>query len=208
MRRLQKGPSPALVVAVIALFVGLGGGAAFASGLISGKRIANHSIAEKKLTPAAVQALRGQQGPTGPKGATGSRGPAGAKGDTGATGPQGPGAISIDLGGVKNDGEHLVRTIDGIDVEYFCGVNIGLSLNAHSSGDTVYASGDKDSDGGTLASVQTSGANIQVLGNGTVDLDVIAWSGMVGRLVRFDLGGFHGAGACNIWGLITPGTVS
>lgn len=84
---------PATIIASLALFVALGEGAALASGLISGKTIINHSIPEKKLTAAAIKALRGQRGPTGPQGQqgqTGPTGPQGSKGGTGATGPIGP----------------------------------------------------------------------------------------------------------------------
>ena len=81
---------PATIVATLALFVALGGGAALASRLISGRTIANHSIPENKLTAAAIKALRGQQGPAGPPGQTGATGPQGSKGGTGATGPVGP----------------------------------------------------------------------------------------------------------------------
>jgi hypothetical protein len=59
-------PSPAFVISLIALILALGGGAAaYASGLISGSQIKNRSIAESKLTKAAVKSLRGQPGPTG-----------------------------------------------------------------------------------------------------------------------------------------------
>ena len=44
---------PATVIAALALFVALGSGA-WASGLISGSHIKNHSIAAKKLTQGAV----------------------------------------------------------------------------------------------------------------------------------------------------------
>lgn len=81
---------PATIVASLAFFVALGGGAALATGLISGKTIVNHSIPENKLTAAAIKALRGQHGPAGPQGQTGAAGPQGSKGDTGATGPIGP----------------------------------------------------------------------------------------------------------------------
>ena len=90
---------PATILAAVALFVALGGGAAMASGLVSGSQIKNHSIAAKKLTKSAIKSLHGQRGPqglpgatgaTGPQGATGATGPQGATGATGATGPQGP----------------------------------------------------------------------------------------------------------------------
>ena len=58
-RRLRA-PSPALVISLIALFVALAGGAAAATGLISGNQIANHSISAKKLTAAAIKGLHGQ----------------------------------------------------------------------------------------------------------------------------------------------------
>ena len=54
---------PATIIAALALFVAFGGGAAaYASGLISGSQIKNHSISEKKLTKQAIKALV-QQGP-------------------------------------------------------------------------------------------------------------------------------------------------
>ena len=75
---------PATVIATVALFVALGGGAAaYASGLINGSQIKNHSIPAKKLTKSAIQSLRGQRGPAGANGTPGAKG---AKGDTGAPG--------------------------------------------------------------------------------------------------------------------------
>jgi hypothetical protein len=67
---------PATLIAALALFVALGGGAT-ASILISGSHIKDHSIAKKKLTRHAITALRGRRGPRGLTGATGPRGPAG-----------------------------------------------------------------------------------------------------------------------------------
>jgi hypothetical protein len=199
-------PSPAFVVAVVALFVGLGGGAAFASGLISGKQIANHSIPAKKLTASAVKALQGQQGPAGPKGATGPQGSPGPKGDTGPTGPPGPGAKSFNIHVLDDGGSgHTLTTIDGVEVVYVCGAGIELQIDA--GGGTVFASGDKAEDG-TLTSVQQSGDQIVAKANSTANLDVIAWSGSNGTLSRIDFGGFYGGGACNVWALVTPGTAS
>jgi hypothetical protein len=88
---------PATVIAVVALFVALAGGAAaYASGLISGSQIKNHSIAAKKLTKAAIKSLRGQRGPTGAAGATGAAGPAGTNGTNGTDGAPGrPGFVSV-----------------------------------------------------------------------------------------------------------------
>jgi hypothetical protein len=63
---------PATIIALIALFVALGSGGALASGLVSGRQIANHSIPEWKLTSRAIRSLRiGTRGPTGPGGPAG-----------------------------------------------------------------------------------------------------------------------------------------
>jgi hypothetical protein len=208
MIRRLRAPSPALVVSLVALFVAFGGGAAWASGLISGKQIVNHSIPKKKLTAAAVRALRGQRGPAGPQGPKGATGAQGPKGATGATGPQGPGAMSFNKGGVDADAQdHTLTDIDGFEVGYKCAGGIELFLFSHSSAD-VFASGDMAKNG-TLTSVQTASQLISVFGSGTANLDVIAWDGSVNTLARVDLGGFYnGSNACNVWGLITPGSPS
>lgn len=93
--RFMRRSSPALGVALVALFVALGGGAAaYASGLIPGSQIRDHSIAEKKLTKKAITALQGQRGLTGPAGATGPVGPAGPAGGAGPPGAQGPPGVT------------------------------------------------------------------------------------------------------------------
>ena len=200
MKRQLRAASPALVISLIALFVALGG-TAYASGLISGSQIKNHSIPARKLTRPAIKSLHGQRGPIGPQGLKGDPGP---KGDTGL---QGPGAISF----IKSDvlaggGEHVVTTIDGLDVYYECSGSIVVGVTKHSVTDTLYASGEAAQDG-TLLSVQTSGTGVFAVGTSTANLDVIAWAGSVGTISRFDLGGYYnGVNACNVWGLITPGS--
>ena len=60
---------PATIIAAVALFMALGGGAyAAAQTLISGSKIKNHTIAEKKLTNSAIAALKGQKGDPGQPG--------------------------------------------------------------------------------------------------------------------------------------------
>jgi hypothetical protein len=85
---------PATVIAALALFVALGGGAAWAGGLIPGSRIKNHSIAVKKLTKKTILSLRGATGPSGPQGPQGTPGtpgtPGGPQGPVGPMGPMGP----------------------------------------------------------------------------------------------------------------------
>ena len=89
--------SPALIVAMLALFVALTGTAvATTSALITGNQIKNNSITgldvkNKSLTPkdfrGSVRGLRGLRGLTGAPGASGAPGAKGDKGETGNTGP-------------------------------------------------------------------------------------------------------------------------
>jgi hypothetical protein len=83
---------PATIIASLSLFVALGGGA-WASGLISGAQIKNHTIAEKKLTKKAIRALRGHRGATGPAGPAGSPGPQGPTGPSSATSTSNTGSV-------------------------------------------------------------------------------------------------------------------
>ena len=86
---------PALVVACIALFVALSGGAVAAVVVPMAKRAitAETALNAKKLggqTPAQIRSsLRGAQGPQGLAGAAGAPGPTGAAGPSGPQGAQG-----------------------------------------------------------------------------------------------------------------------
>jgi hypothetical protein len=102
-RRWRRLPSPALVVAFVALFVALTG-SAVAAKLITGKQIAkgtitsanvkNKTLQAGDLSSRARSALRGARGPAGPQGPAGAAGLPGPKGDTGAPGQQGPPGLS------------------------------------------------------------------------------------------------------------------
>jgi hypothetical protein len=82
MSRFRR-PSPALVVALLALTVALTSSAganpvAFIAKALNGSSIKKHSIPLSALTPAAVKQLRGAVGPRGLRGATGAPGAPGA----------------------------------------------------------------------------------------------------------------------------------
>jgi hypothetical protein len=98
-----KRPSPALVIACVALFASLGGTGYAATQLHSGAidaKAKSKAKAPKTLTSGQVNKLIAAYvtahhiGATGPAGA---QGPAGAPGGEGKVGPQGPGAQRIDL---------------------------------------------------------------------------------------------------------------
>jgi hypothetical protein len=162
---------PATIIALLALFVALSG-TAYASGMISGKQIVNRSIPEKKLTATAVKALQGERGQS-----------------------------FIKSGAPADNKNHLLASIDGLDVEYTC-LSVGLatlSFLTHKSGDTGFVSGEVSYD--TLVQPVQDPTNIGFQA-AQLNLDVVAWSASVGKLARIDLGASANGSTCNVWGLI------
>ena len=94
---------PATLLAMLALFVAIGGTATAASGLINGKNIKKGTIADKafknqtitqtKISTSTIAALAGAKGPQGAKGEKGAPGSKGADGDQGA--PGAPGTTTV-----------------------------------------------------------------------------------------------------------------
>ncbi|HEX7291357.1 MAG TPA: hypothetical protein VF250_09550 [Conexibacter sp.] len=82
-------PSPAMVVACIAVVLALTG-SAFAAALITGADIQNGSITRADLSRGTINSLKGKTGRRGPSGRDGFTGARGPQGDTGPAGPQGP----------------------------------------------------------------------------------------------------------------------
>ena len=84
-------PSPALVIACIALMIALGGTAyaqlVLPRNSVTTIQVRDRSLLAKDFTAPALAALKGRAGPQGPQG------PAGAAGPTGAAGPSGASAL-------------------------------------------------------------------------------------------------------------------
>jgi hypothetical protein len=116
---------PATIIAAVALFIAFGGGAAaYASGLINGSQIKNHSISTKKLTKKAIRQLHGARGKRGPAGPAGAPG---APGAPGATGPQGPGGTIIQYNATASatPAATKVGTVLGDTIYASCGTSAG-----------------------------------------------------------------------------------
>jgi hypothetical protein len=71
-------------VALLALFVALGGTSFAAATLINGSQIKPHTIAKNRLTNKAIKQLKGNRGPRGLQGVQGARGATGAQGVPGS----------------------------------------------------------------------------------------------------------------------------
>jgi len=189
MRRRLRAPGSPLVISLTALFVALGGGAAAASGLISGSQILNHSIPAKKLTAAAIRALHGQRGPAG------------------------PGSISINRELSAGFGLLTPDPISGVNIAYSCDPakpSIGLGLQ--STGDQVFFSGEYSVDGGiTSVTPKGGGQDISLKATKTLNMNLLASGGDGSHMWRIDLAGMFipsptGIHGCYVWGLVTPGT--
>ena len=91
---LKIRPTPAMIVALVALFVALGGTgyAAFQipKNSVGSQHVINGSLQKVDFSKQALTALKGKTGPRGARGVAGAIGPAGVPGPDGATGPQGP----------------------------------------------------------------------------------------------------------------------
>ena len=186
-RRLRA-PSPALVISLIALFVALAGGAAAATGLISGNQIANHSISAKKLTAAAIKALHGQ-----PDGAISI-----------APMEYAPSYVGVLLGG---------RNIRGVDISVACDGTaplIRIVLTNHKAADLLWVSGSYTADGVTTSITREQLVNFNLTATNTLNLDLVVVSSNAQSIFvsRFDLAGTFtnraGVPGCDFWGLVTP----
>jgi hypothetical protein len=125
---------PATVIALIALFVAVGGTATAASGLINGKKLKNNTVAgkklknktvtKKKLAPATIKALKGQQGPKGDKG---DQGAPGVPGQNGVVSP-----VSDEFGSlnIPADTELALGAINVPSGKYLVTATVSVTSNA------------------------------------------------------------------------------
>jgi hypothetical protein len=132
-RLLRHRPSPAIVIACVALLLALGGVSWAATALprnsvgtaqlknnaVTSSKVKNHSLLRADFKSGQVP--RGPAGPAGPTGATGAQGP---KGPTGATGPAGTANIRWAL--VRAD----ATIVDKSDAN--------ISITSHTNGAGIY----------------------------------------------------------------------
>lgn len=127
----RKHLSPALAVALIALFVSLGG-TAVAAGIVplakraltadkakqadNARRLGGKTVAQIAAQARGPKGEQGVAGPAGPAGAAGPRGDAGPAGPQGSTGPQGAAGSKGEKGekGDTGDGIHLTGALAAV----------------------------------------------------------------------------------------------
>jgi hypothetical protein len=176
-----------LVISLIALFVALAGGAAAATGLISGNQIANNSISAKKLTAAAIKALHGQP----------------------------DGAISIKPTGFATSVVTPLTWVHirGVGISFACdgtAPRIRIVLTNDEAADLLWVSGSYTADDVTTSITREQLVNFNLTATKTLNLDLVVVSGNAKSIFvsRFDLAGTFttraGVPGCDFWGLVTP----
>jgi hypothetical protein len=135
-RLLRHRPSPAIVIACVALLLALGGASWAATALprnsvgnaqlrnnaVTSGKVRNHSLLRADFKNGQIP--RGARGPVGPAGATGPKGATGARGPTGPAGSAGSSNIRWAL--VKADAS-IVASSDS-----------NISVTSHTGGAGVY----------------------------------------------------------------------
>jgi hypothetical protein len=228
MSKLRSGLTYANVMATIAVFLALGGGAYAAFKLprdsVGRKQIKANAVNSAKVSDGSLLAgdfkagrlPAGPQGPVGPVGDTGPQGLQGLQGAKGDTGPQGPGAISMATQVPRDDNRHDLTTINGMTIGVECntpGPNVGTFVyvrrvdNAHS----LFGWGTK-ANLSTVTPVQASVGNGEVVayfgstGDDDVQLNLVASSVAPGESRKFTTFHLHALSAtgCNFHGVVIP----
>jgi hypothetical protein len=194
------------VVATLALFVALGGGAYAAFKLpansVGTKQIKDEAVTPAKLARADLGLFRGQTG------ATGQPGPRGLQGVKGDPGPPGPGATTFQITLPQSPQiAEITTTPNGIIVSAECAGDpvdaVGVILDP-AARDTMQVFG-TESDGTSFFPISQPAATEISYGPGfTVALDVIAADSSFGKFDRITVDGKLGATTCTLWGMITP----
>jgi hypothetical protein len=102
MRKLLTETRVANVLALLALFIALGG-TSYAALTLPKNSVGSHQIKPRavtlsKISTSARKSLKGKTGPRGPVGLTGPAGPTGLTGPTGMTGARGPVNVVLRIG--------------------------------------------------------------------------------------------------------------
>lgn len=205
------------VVALLALFVALGGGAYAATSLpansVGTKQLKKGAVTLSKISPRTQQALRGHDGPPGATGPTGPMGPKGDRGDPGTTSAW-TGYAELHGGSSPQNDHHVATFTFTSPVAGFADVTAQFAIGARNSGSdcrvqsqvaTAPAAPNSASPGYTEeflpGNVPTQNPNT---GGGYLELD-----GSVSRVLAIAAGSntvyLNGATTCNqaLWGPIT-----
>jgi hypothetical protein len=206
------------IVATVAVFLGLAGGAYALSGVPDRSGVFHGCASNKtgglRVVKSASSCRRakghGKHRDPGESavswnqtGRPGANGRDGANGVDGGTGPQGPGATAFATTLPSDSAFYTLATVGGVRIRGACtGTNAELALGTSEGTLTLQASGTYG-DGTTVVPSDRDGTTALLTSSTAIsDLDVIARNNGVGNFMRLDL---HGTGStCHFWGMIIP----
>jgi hypothetical protein len=227
MHRFRPRLTYANVMATIAVFIALGGGAYAAVSSIPGPDGVIHGCyAKKKGNLRLVGAGRrcskrehaiafNQQGPrgrTGSRGPTGNRGPtggSGAQGAKGEQGPQGPGASTFTATLTSGAPKAALATLaNGVTLSAQCsGTEVELKLETAGPGTHLQVSGTSSTNTPSPVVTPVDSNNVAstatVAGTSAADFAVLARDSTIGKFAHIDAHGTFGS-SCTFWGMVIP----
>jgi hypothetical protein len=220
--RIKAGLTYANVIATLALFLALGGGAYAAFKLpkdsVGSKQIKDDAVNSSKVKNRSLSADDFKAGGL-PAGAQGPQGIQGIKGDTGTqgiqgqTGPQGPGTKTFDGQLASSGNKTQIALVDGLSVSVQCITANGPSgpinfasawVESANTADGFYSFGTSIAD--DIVGAIDSSTSAFASGHNMAGLDVVAHSTAGGQPVKYtrvDISVIRG-GACNYHALIVP----
>jgi len=202
-------PNHATVVAYLALFIALGGGAYAASSFVGPDGKIHSCVGKggrlsvlkpgKKCAPGKSPLAWNQQGQQGPPG---------------KTGPQGPGAQQFDLHAPEATSVPATTSVNGLTVVVYCATTSGAptdQLYIEAGQHDVGVSGFAEANGSFEGITSQTTADYALVHDATsgglaVNMDVLARDTTVNKWTHFVIGSYNdGTGnGCGIWGNVTP----
>jgi hypothetical protein len=212
------------VMAMIACFIAVAGGTAYAAATIGAGNIKNAAVRSRHIENGAVknvdlaansvgssnvsdgsllaQDFKPGQLSQGPKGEKGDKGNQGDKGDPG------PGAVQFHIHADPNSVSAESPKVAGLSARVLCTTPSGptkVRVQLLSSTGQLDASGSKAQDGALVGSTALTVGYVEAVGETSAGGDLIARQLPAGKWTSFQLGSYdRGAQGCDLWGVITP----
>jgi hypothetical protein len=198
----------ATIVAYLALFAALGGGAYAALRLpknsVGARQLRKNAVRSSKVKNRSLLAndFKPGQLPAGP------HGPKGDRGIQGLRGFRGPGTLSFDGQFPISQEYTTIAVLEGMRVKLACGgPAASLRVERLDASSSFYGFGTEFGDSGpSRVTVLSDGSGVEVLAGNTIQLDLVAHATAPGKAVKwthFDILAIKG-GACNYHALIIP----
>src|SRR3954467_13301635 len=220
--KLRPGLTYGNVIATLALFLALGGGAYAALKLpkdsVGARQIKKNAVRSSKVKDASLLKSDFKPGElpaaqAGPKGDNGDNGGKGDKGDKGETGDRGPGTLSFDGQFERDNNIHVITTVAGMNLWAGCegGTDaMHLMVRRADEASAFHAWGTRWTgaalERAPVQQIDPYPGSIRVDGSGTAELDVVAGATAAGAAVRYtriDMSGIVGT-KCNYHALVIP----